>query len=105
MIEFSSSIRSWRTASAPRQMARAVLVSAVELSWSATAVPVAAQEPVLASPDHEVLLASSDPALTRNKRLVHDFYREVFQGLHMDRTGHFLTERYIQHNPTVPTGR
>ena len=64
-----------------------------------------AQVPVQASPNHEGLLASADPRLAANKRLVYDFYREVFEGGHMELAEKYLAESYIQHNPTVPTGR
>ncbi|MDB5801428.1 MAG: hypothetical protein JWL63_2367 [Rhodocyclales bacterium] len=64
-----------------------------------------AQVPVQASPNHEELLASADPRLAANKRLVYDFYREVFEGGHMEFAEKYLAESYIQHNPTVPTGR
>lgn len=64
-----------------------------------------AQVAVQANTNHEQLLASADPRLAANKRLVYDFYREVFEGGHMELAGKFLAESYIQHNPTVPTGR
>ena len=64
-----------------------------------------AQVPVQASPNHEEFLASADPRLAANKLLVYDFYREVFEGGHMELAEKYLTESYIQHNPTVPTGR
>jgi len=64
-----------------------------------------AQIPVQASLNHEELLASVDPRLAANKRLVYDFYREVFEGGHMELAEKYLAESYIQHNPTVPTGR
>jgi predicted SnoaL-like aldol condensation-catalyzing enzyme len=64
-----------------------------------------AQVPVQANPNHEEMLASADPRLAANKRLVYDFYREVFEGGHMELAEKYLAESYIQHNPTVPTGR
>ena len=64
-----------------------------------------AQVLVQVSASHEELLASADPKLAANKRLVYDFYREVFEGGHMELAEKYLTESYIQHNPTVPTGR
>jgi predicted SnoaL-like aldol condensation-catalyzing enzyme len=65
----------------------------------------AAQVPVRASPDHEQLLASTDARLAANKRLVYDFWREVFEGGHMSLAEKYMAEAYIQHNPNVPTGR
>jgi predicted SnoaL-like aldol condensation-catalyzing enzyme len=64
-----------------------------------------AQEAVVAAPDHAALLASPDPALAANKRLVYDFWREVFEGGHLELADKYLAESYIQHNPNVPTGR
>ena len=64
-----------------------------------------AQVQVQANPDHEQLLASADPKLAANKRLVYDFWREVFEAGHMDLAPKYMTESYIQHNPNVPTGR
>ena len=63
------------------------------------------QVPVQANPNHEQLLASADPRLAANKRLVYDFWREVFEGGHMDLAQKYMTETYVQHNPNVPTGR
>ena len=66
---------------------------------------VRAQEPVRATLDHQPLLASPDPILAANKRLVYDFWREVFEGGHLELTDRYLAESYIQHNPNVPSGR
>src|SRR6476469_4756937 len=40
-----------------------------------------------------------------NKRLVYDFWREVFEGRHMALAEKYMAEGYIQHNPNVATGR
>ena len=64
-----------------------------------------AQLPVQANANHEQLLASPDARLAANKRLVYDFWREVFEGGHMELAGKYLAETYMQHNPNVPTGR
>jgi len=66
---------------------------------------IRAQVAVQPNPDHEQLLASSDAGLAANKRLVYDFWREVFEAGHMELAKKYLTESYIQHNPNVPTGR
>ena len=69
--------------------------------------PVAAQAqlPVQATADQSALLASADPHLAANKRLVYDFWREVFEAGHMDLAEKYMAAGYIQHNPNVPTGR
>ena len=64
-----------------------------------------AQVPVTPNPDHESMLQSKDPQLAKNKRLVYDFWREVFEAAHMDLAPKYMAETYIQHNPRVPTGR
>ena len=51
------------------------------------------------------MLAAAKPELAANKRLVYDFWREVFEGGHMELAGKYMAETYIQHNPNVPTGR
>ncbi|MFL6698477.1 MAG: nuclear transport factor 2 family protein [Vitreoscilla sp.] len=66
---------------------------------------VRAQVPVVAVADQEALLASADPKLAANKKLVWDFWREVLEGGHMERAEKLMAESYIQHNPNVPTGR
>jgi predicted SnoaL-like aldol condensation-catalyzing enzyme len=74
------------------------------------AAPLAAQEtPMPPSPppvatDHAALLASPDPRLAANKRLVYDMYRIVLQGGHADRAGEFIADDYIQHNPMAGQG-
>ncbi len=54
--------------------------------------------------DHETLLASEDPQLEANKRLVYDMYRIVLQAGLADRAGEFIAEDYIQHNPNAQQG-
>jgi predicted SnoaL-like aldol condensation-catalyzing enzyme len=81
-------------------IALAALVSALALPATA-----AAQLAVTPAPDQERLLASPDPRLAANKRLVYDFWREVFEGGHMEFAEKYMAESYIQHNPNVPTGR
>jgi predicted SnoaL-like aldol condensation-catalyzing enzyme len=69
------------------------------------AVSVSAQLPVTLYPNQQALLQSSDPRLAANKKLVFDFWREVFQARNMDLAPKYMAENYMQHNPTVPTGR
>jgi len=64
-----------------------------------------AQVPVLANPNQEQMLTGSDPKAVMNKRLVYDFWREVFEGGHMELAEKYMAESYVQHNPNVPTGR
>ncbi|MES2300146.1 MAG: nuclear transport factor 2 family protein [Pseudomonadota bacterium] len=64
-----------------------------------------AQVAVSAAKDQAKLLESRDAQSAANKRLVYDFWREVFEGGHMELADKYLAESYIQHNPDVPTGR
>jgi predicted SnoaL-like aldol condensation-catalyzing enzyme len=80
----------------------ALMIGVVLLALMAVAQ---AQVPPVASPDQLSMLRSDDPAIARNKRLVFDFWRIVFEGGHMDRAPEFMTESYIQHNPNVTSGR
>jgi predicted SnoaL-like aldol condensation-catalyzing enzyme len=72
--------------------------------------PLAAQEsltmsvPPVVSQDHQALLASPDPKLAANKRLVYDMYRIVLQAGRADRAHEFIAEDYIQHNPNAAQG-
>jgi predicted SnoaL-like aldol condensation-catalyzing enzyme len=71
----------------------------------AALAPCTAQVAVTATANQEALLASADPRLAANKRLVYDFWREVFEGGHLEAADKYLADGYIQHNPNVPTGR
>jgi predicted SnoaL-like aldol condensation-catalyzing enzyme len=64
-----------------------------------------AQVPVQGAADQERFVASSDARLAANKRLVYDFWREVFEGGHLELAEKYMAESYVQHNPNVPTGR
>lgn len=71
-----------------------------------TFVPVAAlaQSPVELASDQQALLASPDPAVARNKKLVFDFWREVQAG-DLTNLDLYMDENYIQHSPGVASGR
>ena len=60
--------------------------------------------PPVVSQDHQALLASDDPRLAANKRLVYDMYRIVLQAGRADRADEFIAEDYIQHNPNAAQG-
>jgi predicted SnoaL-like aldol condensation-catalyzing enzyme len=64
-----------------------------------------AQEPVSGTKDQAKWLASSDPKLAANKKLVYDFWREVFEAGHLELVERYMAEDYIQHNPNVVSGR
>ena len=64
-----------------------------------------AQLPVQPLSDQKTLLQSSDPQLAQNKKLLYDFWREVFEAGHLELADKYMAETYMQHNPNVPTGR
>jgi predicted SnoaL-like aldol condensation-catalyzing enzyme len=64
-----------------------------------------AQVPPVPAVDQLAMLDSSDPKLARNKRLVFDFWRIVYEGGHVDQAPKYMAESYIQHNPNVTSGR
>jgi predicted SnoaL-like aldol condensation-catalyzing enzyme len=91
----------------------AAFTAALLLACAAIAGPASAQQSgaatVTASPpsvptDHAPLLASADPRLAANKRLVYDMYRIVLQAGLAGRAGEFIGEDYIQHNPLAAQG-
>lgn len=69
-----------------------------------SSMSLAASVPLTAAPEQTKLLASPDPVLAANKKLVYDFTRVVLAGHHLEQTQNFLSEGYIQHNPNVDTG-
>lgn len=81
----------------------AVFFAAIILSILTTAAQ--AQIPPVALSTHEALLASPDPKLARNKKIVYDFWREVVEAGHTELIDKYVTEGYIQHNPNLATGR
>ncbi len=64
-----------------------------------------AQVSPVAAADQQAMLKSDDPTLARNKKLVFDFWRIVYEGGHVDQAPKYMAEGYIQHNPNVPSGR
>ncbi len=63
-------------------------------------------EPVVASsPEAQhAMLASTDPQLAANKRLVWDMWREFIQGGDLAAADRYLAPEYHQHNPNAATG-
>ena len=81
------------------------LVFAALGAAAALCSPVAAQEPVVAATDPEALFTDKDPTLNANKQAVLHILREILQCNHWDEADKYLTERYLQHNPNVTSGR
>lgn len=66
---------------------------------------VRAQEPVKAASDVESLFKDNDKELNQMKQLAYHIERDLLQCNHWDEADKWLTERYIQHNPLVASGR
>ena len=75
------------------------------IAFACNASTCFAQEPVKPLSDQQSMLQSSDPQLAQNKKLLYDFWREVFEGGHLELADKYMAETYIQHNPNVATGR
>lgn len=87
----------------------AALASAFLFGAPLSGLPAAgiahAQEAVVAAPDAEALFTSTDPKLHANKQVVYRIIRELLEANHWDKADELLSERYIQHNPNVASGR
>lgn len=64
----------------------------------------AAYVPPQQNPEQEESLASDEPALAANKRLVHDMWRTLLDAQQVEEAPRFLAEGYVQHNPLANTG-
>jgi predicted SnoaL-like aldol condensation-catalyzing enzyme len=71
----------------------------------AAAASASAQIPVEEHSNQQALLQSADPQLAANKRLAYDFWRHVLVARDMDKALEYMAPDYMQHNPTIPTGR
>jgi predicted SnoaL-like aldol condensation-catalyzing enzyme len=83
-------------------IAAALLLAGCAANAQETAT-VPASPPQVAT-DHAALLASPDPKLAANKRLVYDMYRIVLQAGLADRAGEYISQDYVQHNPNAGQG-
>ncbi len=68
-------------------------------------MPARAQEPVRGSANPEALFTSPDPKLHKNKQVALRIVRDLLIAGRWGDAPKYLTQRYIQHNPNVPSGR
>lgn len=61
--------------------------------------------PVVAVADPESLFVDDDPVINRNKQAALHIMRELLQCNQWNRADEWLTEAYIQHNPSFASGR
>jgi predicted SnoaL-like aldol condensation-catalyzing enzyme len=80
----------------------AALLTIATLSASALARP---QEPVNPAADVESLFQDHNPKLNEMKQVAYHIERDLLQCNHWDEAEKWLTERYVQHNPLVASGR
>ena len=66
---------------------------------------VFAQAPVVGVGDPDALFHSSDPKLDANKQVAYHILRDILEAGRSEAVDRYLTERYIQHNPNIPSGR
>ena len=64
-----------------------------------------AQEAVKPAADVEALFHDKDPKLNEMKQVAYHIEKDLLQCNHWDEADKWLTERYIQHNPLVQSGR
>ena len=81
------------------------VIAAALAFFAVTTIARAAEPVVAASPEQQrAMLASSDPKLAANKKLVWDMWREFLQGGDIDAADKYLAPEYHQHNPNAETG-
>lgn len=64
-----------------------------------------AGEPVVGVKDPEALFRSSDPKLHANKQIAYHILKDIPEATTTEPMDRYLTERYIQHNRFIPSGR
>ena len=70
-----------------------------------TGAPAWPQEPVKAAADVDALFRDKDPARNAVKQVAYRIERDLLECNHWDEADKWLTDRYIQHNPLVASGR
>ena len=70
-----------------------------------TCLPAVAQEPVKGVADPDALFKDKNPKLNTMKQAAYHIEKELLQCNYWDQADKWLTERYIQHNPLVGSGR
>jgi predicted SnoaL-like aldol condensation-catalyzing enzyme len=64
-----------------------------------------AQEPVKAAADIDALFKDKNPRVNAIKQVAYHIEKELLQCNYWDQADPWLTERYVQHNPLVASGR
>lgn len=82
-----------------------IIIAAVVLALPAAPTSASAQVTVFKATDVEALFFSPDPLLHRNKQAAYHIVRDLIEAGHWDQADRWMTERYIQHNPSIASGR
>jgi len=82
----------------------------LSIALAAVAVPTIpklahAQEAVTSAPNIDALFTDRNRQLNANKQVVYHIMKDLLEAGNWDKARLYLTERYIQHNPNVPSGR
>ena len=81
-----------------------ILAGAIALFAVSTVAYAAEPVVALSAKDQQALLASSDPKLAANKKLVWDMWRGFLSAHRIDDADKYLAPEYHQHNPNAETG-
>ncbi len=86
---------------------RKIIFRAIQGVFFLAMAPAAAlgQEPVIGVKDRAALFHSADPVLEARKQVVYQIYTKIFEENRFDLVDTYMTERYIQHNPNIASGR
>lgn len=84
---------------------KVIAMTCAALGGFVTPAAVSAQEAVVAAPNVEALFTDRNRTLHRNKQVVYHIMKDLLEAGHWDEAHRYLTDRYIQHNPNVPSGR
>lgn len=69
------------------------------------AAAASAQEAVVEAKDKDALFTSQDPVLNANKQVAYHIMKDLLEAGQWGEADKYLSERYLQHNPNVPSGR
>jgi predicted SnoaL-like aldol condensation-catalyzing enzyme len=62
------------------------------------------QERVVGAADSDALFHSNDPKLNANKQVAYHIVKDILEAGNVEAIDKYLTKRYIQHNPNIPSG-
>jgi len=66
---------------------------------------VLAQEPVVGAANADALFHSPNPKLNANMQVAYHIEKDLLEANHWELADHYLTARYLQHNPNAASGR